>query len=126
MYLAIDYGKKFIGLAVSDESGTLAFPLNILPNDENLPIYIKKICEERNVKEIVIGNSVNQQGLPNPIAKDAEELGEILVKDLHISVKFEKEQFTSAHARDGVMNGRVDASAAALILQRFLDKNNKV
>lgn len=125
-YLAIDYGKKFIGLATSDESGILAFPLSVIPNNDNVISHIDTVCKDKQIVSIVIGDSVDQAGQKNSIARYAEEFAEMLKEKLNLPIFFQKEQFTSAHAREGAKAGqRIDASAAALILQRFLDKNNR-
>ncbi len=123
-YLSIDYGKKYIGLAVSDDSGVMAFPMHVLKNNKTVIGVIEKICKEKNIGQIVIGDSVDQWGQPNNIALDAEKFGSILEEKFSLPISYEKEQFTSVHARHGgsEQKGRVDASAAALILQRFLDK----
>lgn len=126
-YLAVDYGKKYIGLAVSDDSGVMAFPLHVLKNNKTVIPVIQKICKERDIGQIIIGDSVDQKGEKNNIAEDAEKFAKMLEKDTGLKIAYEKEQFTSAHARHGGGEtvGRIDAAAAALILQRFLDKINK-
>lgn len=126
-YLAIDYGKKYIGLAVSDDMGLLAFPLDVYENNKDILNTIKKICQDKEIQNIVIGDSVDQDGVKNNIAKDAQNFSEILKNEINLNIYFEKEQFTSAHARHSGNDkkGRIDASAAALILQRFLDRLNK-
>lgn len=126
-YLGIDYGKKFVGLATSDESDTLAFPLNVLPNDGKLLGYIEAIVAQKNIQGLVLGDSVNQKGEKNIIAGDAEMFAQKLKDKIQLPVYFEKEGFTSAHAKEGLKaNERADARAASLILQRFLDKKNRI
>jgi putative Holliday junction resolvase len=127
IYLGVDYGKKYIGLACSDEGGIMAFPLHVLKNNKTVINIIEKICNDKLINQIIIGDSVDQKGEKNSIAEDAEKFGNLLKDKLSLPVSYEREQFTSAHARHGGSDqkGRVDASAAALILQRFLDRNNK-
>lgn len=126
-YLAVDYGKKYIGLAVSDDMGLLAFPLDVYENNKDILNTIKKICQDKEIQNIVIGDSVDQDGIKNSIAKDAQKFADILKNEINLSIHFQKEQFTSVHARNSGSDkkGRIDASAAALILQRFLDRLNK-
>ncbi len=127
IYLGIDYGKKYIGLACSDEGGVMAFPMHVLKNNKTVINIIEKICRDKNITGIVIGDSVDQNGVKNDIAQDAEKFGRDIKDKLNLEIYYEKEQFTSAHARHGgsEQKGRIDASAAALILQRFLERNNK-
>jgi putative transcription antitermination factor YqgF len=127
IYLGIDYGKKYIGLACSDESGVMAFPLHVLKNNKTVINIIEKICSDKSINHIIIGDSVDQKGEKNSIAEDAEKFGKLLKERLNLPLSYEREQFTSAHARHGgsEQKGRIDASAAALILQRFLERTNK-
>jgi putative Holliday junction resolvase len=142
-FLGIDYGTKRIGLAISDERGTLAFPKQILSNDvktfENLGVLIKK----ENIKEIVVGESVDFSGKLNALSGRIEvfilELGEKFSLPVHKQKEFltsvEARRYESlggqasganAHSRlKKIKSGRIDAGAAALILQRYLDKKNK-
>ena len=56
-YLGIDYGKRRVGVAISDGDGRLAFPETVLANDKNLVENFKKICAENKVGVIVLGES---------------------------------------------------------------------
>jgi putative holliday junction resolvase len=121
--LGIDYGEKRVGIATSDEGGILAFPKEILDNDKNLVAKIKKICEEEKIEKIVLGESVNDKGELNKIMEKITHFKEELEKEIKLPVYFEKEFMTSLEARRYQENlKRVDASAAALILQRYLDR----
>lgn len=133
-YLGIDYGKKRVGIALSDEEGTLAFPKTILKNEKSLTREILDIVQKENVMEIVLGASFDEFGNPNEIMADIEKFKTLLEKESGLPVHFQKEAMTSVHARnfrdemrdDGrrrpQKNEAIDASAAALILQRFLDR----
>ncbi len=125
-YLCIDYGKKKVGVAISDDGGELAFPCMVVENNKNLLIEIKQACKELKISEIVMGNSLDQNGKPNPIMKDARAFAVELENTLDLPLHFEKEFMTTMHARAS-QEGKdvVDDSAAALILQRFLDRKNK-
>lgn len=126
-YLAIDYGKKKLGIATSDDNGEMAFPCMVIDNNKTLLIEVKQLCKELKIEAIVMGESVDQNGKPNPIAKEARQFAVQLEDAIDLPLYFEKEWMTSVHARV-MQEGRevVDDSAAALILQRFLDKKNKV
>ncbi len=127
-YLGIDYGKKHIGISLSDESGTMAFPYAHLDNNSRfdhpaLIDEIKKICLEKKVGEVVMGESKDFQGKDNHIMEDARALAEKISKQLWLEVHFEPEFMTSVEARHIQGGGeKTHASAAAIILQSFLDR----
>ncbi len=126
-YLAIDYGKKKVGIATSDEGGEMAFPCMVIENNKVLLTEIRQLCKELKIGAIVMGESLDQNGKPNTIAKEARAFAVQLEDTLDLPLSFEKEWMTSVHAR-AMQEGKeiVDDSAAALILQRYLDKKNKV
>ena len=142
-FLGIDYGTKRIGVAVSDENGTLAFPKEIVQNDANTFEKLYEIIKKENVKEIVIGESVDFSGKLNALSARIEVFILELQEKFGLSIHKQKEFLTSVEARrskDGkaesspsqahskvkqIKSGRIDASAAALILQRYLDKRNQ-
>ncbi len=126
-YLGIDYGAKKIGLAVSDEGGSLAFPFLIFTNSskENSVEKIFKIIEEKNIEKIVIGESLNLKGEENKILKEAKSFSEKLKEKTNLEVYFEKEWLSTIEARRFQDRHDADDSAAAIILQRFLDKEAK-
>ena len=135
-FLGVDYGGKRVGIAVSDEESKLAFPFKILKNNSELLDTIHNICGEENISEIVIGESLNLSGGENIIMQEIKEFTEKL-SELNLPIHFEKEFLTSVEARgrEGKekndarkikkeISEKVDASAAALILQRYMDKKN--
>jgi putative Holliday junction resolvase len=125
-YLSIDYGAKKVGIATSDDEGRMAYPCMISENNTSLMSDIKEIVKAMNIKEIVIGESIDQNGKPNPIMKDIRAFAVRLEDELDLPVHFEKEFMTSLEARRFQGQHIVDDSAAALILQRYLDRVNKV
>ncbi len=123
-FLGIDYGTKRIGLAVSDAEGKFAFPKAILENDGKAIDKIKEIIHEEEVAEMVIGESVDFHGKPNKVAAEIETLISKL-ESLNLPVHKQQEFLTSVEARRLQGSSRkADAAAAALILQRYLDKIN--
>ena len=131
-YLGIDYGSKKIGLAFSDEAGTMGFPHAIISNTPRLVDELCALIAKENIGAVVIGESRNLAGGENAIAKDATALGEQLTERGGVPVFYELEVFTSAEARRAPekegktravkRRGNVDASAAALILTSFLTR----
>ena len=124
-FLGIDFGTKKIGIAVSDEGGNFALPKLVLQNDKNLMRNLEEIIKEENIREIVIGESINYKGKDNIIMSDIKDFVDILKNKFELTVSLEPEFLTSSQVRNTQGNGKmIDASAAALILQSFLDKRN--
>lgn len=122
-FLGIDYGTKRVGLALSDEDGQLAFPKSVLSNTKDLALDIKKICVEENISGVVIGESRDLDGTPNPLMKDIEIFMEQLKKEVSVPLYLEPEFFTSHQAQKiQGKNKMLDASAATIILQSYLDR----
>ena len=142
-FLGIDYGTKRIGLATSDERGQLAFPREIVLNDSNTFKNIGEIIKKEKISEIIIGESVDFSGKLNALSVRIEEFILELKEKFDLPIQKQKEFLTSVEARKGgetkqtltqkqshsrlkdKKRGHIDASAAALILQRYLDKINK-
>ena len=131
-YLGIDYGSKRIGLALSDEAGTMGFPNTILKNTPQLIDELRVIIAKENIGAVVIGESRNLAGDENAIAKDARKLGSLITERTGVPVFYESEVFTSVEARRAPakeVKSRapqkhvdVDASAASLILTSYLSR----
>jgi len=124
-FLGIDFGIKKIGIAVSDENSNFALPKLVLQNDKDLMQNIEEIIRKDKISEIVIGESIDYKGKENPIMKDVKEFAGELKEKFGITVSFEPEFLTTYQAKSIQGAGTMtDASAAALILQSFLDKRN--
>jgi putative holliday junction resolvase len=123
-YLGIDFGNKRVGIAVSDDGGKIAFPHSVIPNNEKLLEEIKEIIEKEKIEEIIMGESKNFKGEPNKIMASISEFKKELEGKTKLKVSLEPEFLTSVQAEQ--IQGKTDmhdASAAAIILQSFLDKN---
>jgi methionine--tRNA ligase beta chain len=124
-YLGIDYGTKRIGLAVSDEDGKIAFPRDVVKVSAGLADDIKELCTAEGIKTVIIGESKDFSGNDNPIAPDINKLKEEL-ENRELTVHLEPEFMTSSQASRIQGNvEKLDASAASIILQSFLDKQKK-
>ncbi len=122
-YMGIDFGSKRVGIALSDDGGTIAMPKAVLPNDRTLFGEIKNLCAARNVEEIVMGESRDFKGNANPIMKDILFFKGELERELHLPVHLEPEFLTSHEAaRTQENQPLLDASSAALILQSYIEK----
>lgn len=127
--LGIDYGSKRVGLAISDEGGSFAFPKDVLVNDDMIFNNLARIIEEENVEEIVVGDPGE-----NLVAEEVKNFVEKIKENFSLPVHLEKEFMTSLHVSQFLCKKPIarkekkergekrDDSAAALILQRFLDK----
>ena len=121
--IGIDYGTKRIGIAVSNPEGTFAFPLEVIPYSKNVSQEIIAVAQKNDATEVVMGESKDYKGVANPSLQGATSLKETLEK-AGLKVYWEPEFMTSVQAeRFQGKTDLTDASAAALILQSYLDKN---
>jgi len=98
-FLGIDYGTKRIGLAISDENHSLAFPKEIILNDRNVFKHIGDILRTENISEVVVGESLDFSGQPNPISREIEDFISKLKEQFGVKVHNQKEFLTSVEAR---------------------------
>ncbi len=122
--LGIDYGEKRVGLALSDEAGQFAFPYSIIKNESGVVQQIQNICMGETVSEIIIGESRTYRGKENPVMKKIIMFKKKLELATRLPVYLHPETLTSQEAKRGREEKNkkpVDDSAAALILQSFID-----
>ena len=121
-YLGLDYGAKRIGIALSDEGGAIAFPRETIANMRGALTAIQRLIEEEKVDCVVVGDTKSYGGLSNPITSQAKSFVEEMKEKLNVPVVLSWEAGSSIEANrydpERVHN---DSSAAAIILQRFLD-----
>jgi putative holliday junction resolvase len=123
-YLGIDYGDKRVGVSISDESGKFAFPYKVIENVHDLADKVKEIILREEIHTVVVGESLDFHGQPNMVMKNIERFVEELKNKTEARVCYEPEFLTSVQAeRTTGKNDMNDASAAAIILQSFLDKH---
>ena len=122
-YLGIDYGTKKIGVTISDEEGSFAFPHGVIPSDTAALDAIAKICSEKGVGAVVLGRSRNYAGQENPVMANVKNFEKALRERTSLPIEYEDEVLTTAQAaRDVGKNENTDAAAAALILGNFLSR----
>ncbi|HUY62586.1 MAG TPA: Holliday junction resolvase RuvX [Candidatus Paceibacterota bacterium] len=131
-HLGIDYGTKKVGLALSDEAGTMGFPHAVIPAAE-AGGYVLDLIKAQGVARVVMGESRDYAGAANPVAGPARAFAEYIERHAGVPVVFEPEFLTTAEARrapakEGKTRAEkpradVDASAAALILTSYLTKH---
>ncbi len=120
--IGIDYGTKRVGVSVSDETVKFALPLTVIANTIDLPTEIARLAAEHEAKDIVMGESRKYDMTANKILPDILSLKESLEAS-GLKVTLELEFMTSQQAeRHQGKNDMTDASAAALILQAYLDR----
>jgi putative Holliday junction resolvase len=130
--LAIDYGSRRIGLAVTDELGLTAQGLPTLhrTNKRNDFDHLRRTIKHHAVGEIVVGLPLRMSGETGTQSRKAEEFAAALRARFKLPVHLFDERLTSVEANrvldETEMGGRrrkevVDQLAAVLILQAFLD-----
>jgi len=130
--LALDHGTKRIGVAVSDETKTIAQPLEYIPA-EPFADFLKRLKELLIAKEvdlILIGLPRNMDGSYGPAAQKVQAFIAVLKTAITVPVKTWDERLTSAQANRVLIQARVrrdkrketvDKMAAAILLQSYLD-----
>ncbi len=120
-YLGIDFGTKKIGLAKADEETKIATPLKTIPNNDSCLSSIEDIIKEEDIKVVVLGVPISFDGEEREMAKKTRRFGEEL-KKIVFNLKFQNEVLTTKQAQRYEVSDK-DSSAAALILQGFLDRS---
>jgi putative Holliday junction resolvase len=129
--LAIDYGRKRIGLALSDELGLTAQPLAVLArtNRRDDMRRLRDLCREHAVSRIVVGHPLDMTGTTGEMAEEVARFATRLGKELGIETELLDERLTSWEAEQ-TMSARssrrkgepVDDLAATILLREYLDK----
>ena len=134
--LGIDFGERRIGLALSDPTGTLASPLPTVKRraGKRPPLAtLVGIIQTRGVEALVLGLPLTLRGEESEWTAEIRRVGAALSERTGLPVHFVDERFTSVQAERAVRSvglpkrkreekERVDAAAAVLILQRWLDR----
>ena len=134
--IGIDYGRKRVGVAVSDPHGIFASPMDTVPAAKIID-YLKKYAETESVTRFVVGYPVNMDNTPSEAAADVDIFLKNMAKAFpSVPVTLEDERFTSVLAHRAMIDGgmkakdrrdksSVDKISAAIILQSYLDRNSK-
>lgn len=138
--LSIDYGQARIGLAISDERQSIAFPLKVVGSGKSIQTTIQNLKKEllsrlSEIEKIVIGLPLLLKGEMSPMAEIVKDFGQKLEKELQIPVIFWDERLSSVQAEQSLKElsfsrkkrkKLVDSVAACIILQCYLDANMNV
>lgn len=127
-FLALDVGEKRVGLAIGDSDVRIAVPFGYLERDNTTVQKIVETALDHSVGTIVVGYPRNQSGEPTKQTELVESFVAELVKiDLDAELVFQDESLTSVEAerRLGRVKdkGLIDAEAASIILQDYMEEN---
>lgn len=133
--LALDLGARRIGLAVSDSEGSVAFPAGFLERRDLRSDLeaLAKLARERDIARVVVGLPLHMNGQAGEEATRARRFAEQLAAHTGLSVDLLDERWTTRQAERSLREGRrgtarrrgrgaVDALAATLLLQTYLDR----
>ena len=130
-YLAIDYGLRRTGLAICDAAETIASPVATFEGQKRLIERIAELIDAENVEAVVLGLPLNMDGSESVQTKLVLKFAEQLRGHLKIPVHLQDERLSSfgaeqklasANFTKGKMKRRLDAVAAAEILEAFLEQ----
>ena len=130
--LAIDHGTKRMGIALSDELGMIAQPLEFIPAEPFAKFLerLKEILSEKQVELVLVGMPRNMDGSYGPAALKVQQFVAVLKDAIAIPIQTLDERLTSAQANRVLIEGnvrrekrrdKVDKMAAAILLQSYLD-----
>lgn len=133
--LGVDYGHKRIGLALSDESGTIAQPLDYIDGGAiaKVSVELARLCDERKVSKIVVGVPLRLDGKPSEQTERTLAFIAELRRATTIPVAQWDERLTSVQAERALLEGnvrrsqrkqKIDKLAAQIMLQSYLDATN--
>ena len=132
--LGIDFGTKRVGLALSDRSNMIASPYKTLNyvSEKDLITQLEIIVSKNDIEILVLGLPINMKGEDTAQTIKVRNFKEIL-STLRIPIVYEDERLSSVSAINSLMlqnvktghnKPEIDKTAAAIILQQYLDKNS--
>src|SRR4249919_2688695 len=135
--LAIDHGTKRMGVALSDELGMVATPLEFIPAEpfSGFLTRLKELIQEKQVEMILVGMPRNMDGSYGPAALKVQEFVAVLKETIAVPIKLWDERLTSAQANRFLIQAdvrrekrkeKVDKAAAAILLQSYLDSPGNI
>jgi putative Holliday junction resolvase len=130
--MGIDYGKKRIGISLSDPTKTFAYSFSAFSNDKNFINRLVRLVRERNVVKIILGLPSSDFKSSHLLAEKVRKLKIKLESKLKIEVIFWDEEYSSVIAKGKILEsvskknkrkdkGIIDSYSAAVILQEYLD-----
>ena len=133
-FLAIDYGSKRVGLAISDPTKKIAKAYKTITNDslDALLYCIKNEIKKNSVEKIILGLPIGMNGKNTSQTELVLKFNDMLKNFLSIPIVLEDERLTSLHAKKSLVfqgfnttsnKENIDSTAAALLLQNYLNKS---
>jgi len=130
--LGIDYGKAYIGLALSDETQMIATPYGVLANEKFAAVAhkIKAIQDEFGIEAVVMGLPISMDGSLSPMGQAVKQFAKNLERELGLRVILQDERMSTNAVNRAMLEAdlsrqkrkeRKDSAAAAYILQGWLD-----
>jgi len=135
-YLAIDYGMKRIGIAISDPLNIFGYPFKTIINDKNFYKELENLVKEFQITKIILGYPTRDDNIKSDLMIRIEELKKYLEGAINVSVEYYDEIYSSKLASQNILEsvpskkkrqnkGLVDMHAAAIILNDYISSQNK-
>ena len=134
-YLAIDFGDRRIGLAISDFDKQIAFPRDFLENNRGFIKQIQKFCEEEQIIKIIVGLPIEMDGTMGEQVIKTYKFGDKLKKAIDpIPVDYFDERLTTKQSvkklqEQGIkakeQKGQLDMVSAQIILEAYMESQKK-
>lgn len=130
--LALDIGKRRIGVAISDPLGLVARPVETMHSVSlNKDVaYVTDLAKSMEAEQIVVGDPIHMSGDPSPMSGRARKFGDLLAETSGLPIIYWDERLTSVEAERILLDSgvqprnirqQIDAVAAAVILQSYLN-----
>ena len=131
--LALDVGEKRVGVALCDETQTLAWPLLTLSRASKQEDFARlaALCREQAIEKVIVGLPKTLRGEEGPQAQRVRRYAAELQAALDLPIEFWDERYSSVDAQERLTSssrkarakGEIDSAAAAIILQEYLDEH---
>lgn len=133
--LAIDYGTKRVGLALTDPLLTFAYPFKTLLNNKKMWEHFQNIIEEKGINKIILGFPAREDGKDSKLMPAINKFKDKLEKLFKLEIILWDETYTSRISEKRIQDtrkkkkdrkdkGLIDSNAAAIILQEYLDSKH--
>lgn len=130
--LAIDFGTKRIGLALTDPLKMFAIPFQTIPNDAKTLHFISNLIKEKNVVKVILGNPVSEDGNDSKLTSLIIKFKNELELKSGLQIEMFDERYSSAIASQRILEtvsskkkrrdkSLIDKNAAAVILEDYLN-----
>jgi putative Holliday junction resolvase len=131
--LGIDPGERWVGLALSDETGTLASPYGTIDrNEQDVNKQLAELIRQKSIDRIIVGFPRPLKTDTNERTRKVDEFIETIIQPLSVPHETVSERYTTKEARrlreqrDDNPSSASDAEAAALILQHYIDSGDSI